>query len=75
MSHVQLEQEWEIPVLEGLNGVSFSPGSANTLDSNNHLIMIFSLEHNMINQLCLLGMEKKSDTNQALEDWSCPPQN
>ena len=49
---------------------SFAPAPANTPDSNNHLIMIFSLECNMINQLCLLGMVKKCDTNQALKDWS-----
>ena len=35
--------------------------------------MIFSLEHNLINQLCLLGMEKNCDTNQTPEDWSYPP--
>ena len=52
---------------------SFAPAPANTPDSNNHLIMIFSLECNLINQLCLLEMEKKCDTNQALENWSCPP--
>jgi hypothetical protein len=51
---------------------SFAPVPANTPDSNNHLIVIFSLEWHLINQLCLLGKEKRGDTNQALEDWSCP---
>ena len=47
---------------------SFAP--AITTDSNNPLIKIFSLECNLMNQLCLLGMEKKFVT---AEDWSCPP--
>jgi hypothetical protein len=51
---------------------SFSPSPANTPDSNNHLIVIFSSECSLINQLCLLGMEKKCDINQAPRtgvDW------
>jgi hypothetical protein len=38
---------------------SFALDPANTPDSNNQLIMIFSLEWDLINQLCLLGMEKR----------------
>ena len=51
---------------------SFASAPANTADSNNQVIMIFSLEWNILNQLCLLGMGEKCDTTPASEDWSCP---
>lgn len=43
----------------------FCPAPANTPDSNNHLIMIFSSECNLIHQLCLLRDGEQCDTNQA----------
>ena len=47
------------PVLWGQSGVTFAPTPANTPDSNNQLIMIFTLEHNTLHPLCLLGRAQK----------------